>query len=274
MEEDPNFKTFTFEMAKEAELAANQVIWENVPIVTQHFDTLKEAEKVPVRKKVVVEEDITIVGIGAENEGWGACACCGTHPSRTGDVGLIKVFKVEPNKGMFRIYFECGKKAFLKYQKEFDVLDEMGTKLSAGTDDLISKYEAQQDKVKEVRKHLHDLNKYVTEAEVKSIITEIEETKKDERSAEKRVFSKAYDILLIDDILSVGHLIEEKIEGLLCLIHKPSNTVLLFSNGTIDCGKLVKENASIYNGKGGGTATSARAIFAKSGICGHLHRLA
>ena len=35
------------------------------------------------------------------------------------------------------------------------------------------------------------------------------------------------------------------------------------SKGDIDCGKLVKDNASIYNGKGGGNKTLARAIFPK-----------
>lgn len=271
MEEDPNFKTFNFDMAKEAELAANEIIYQNLPMVTQHFDTLKEAQKVPVRKKVVVEEDITIVGIGSKDEGWGACACCGTHPAKTGDVGLIKVFKVEPNKGMFRIYFEAGRRAFVKYQKELDVLDKMGTKLSAGTDDLIAKYEAQQDKNKEVRKELHDLKKYINEMEIQTLRREMADFRNAQASgqetkvqAQSKVFSKVYDVLSIDDMLSIGHAVEEEVDGLCCLIHKASNTVLLFSNGGIDCGKLVKENASIYNGKGGGNATSARAIFAKS----------
>lgn len=39
--------------------------------------------------------------------------------------------------------------------------------------------------------------------------------------------------------------------------------VLLVSDGNTDCGRLVKENASIYNGKGGGNKTMARAIFTK-----------
>lgn len=254
MEEDPNFKTVTWEMAKEAELQANQVIWDNVPMVTQHFDTLREASKVPVRKKVVVEEDITLVGIGSADAGWGCCACCGTHPSKTGDVGLIKVFKVESNKGMYRIYFEAGQRAFLKYQNEMDVLIDLGGRLSAGTEDLIKKYEGQQEKVKEIRNHLHGLNKYVNQLEC-DILRE---------NLSKPVFSKVYDILSIDDLLAIGRNLIPEIEGLLCLVHSPSNTVLLFSNGKIDCGKLVKDNASIYNGRGGGNTESARAIFPKS----------
>ncbi len=259
MEEDPNFKTITWDMAKEAELETNQVIWENQPMIFQHFDSFKEASKVPMRKKLTVEEDITLVGIGSPDAGWGCVACCGTHPATTGQVGLVKVYKVEANKGMFRIYFEAGKRAFLNYQKELDVLSSLGSKLSAGTDDLLEKYQSQQDKVKEVKTHLHQLNKYINEKEVASLGEEMSAA----FALGETVFSKAYDVLSIDDLLQIGRKLIPEISGLACLIHSPSNTILLFSNGDIDCGKLVKENASIYNGKGGGNNTSARAIFDK-----------
>ncbi|MEG2199840.1 MAG: hypothetical protein RRY25_06105, partial [Anaerovorax sp.] len=42
------------------------------------------------------------------------------------------------------------------------------------------------------------------------------------------------------------------------------HTIMLFSNGNPDCGKLVRDNADIYQGKGGGNATGARAIFSKA----------
>lgn len=280
LEEDPSFTSVTWDMAKEAELKANQVIWENLPMVTQHFDTLQEASKVPVRKKVAIEEDITLVGIGSKDAGWGTCACCGTHPAHTGDVGLIKVFKVESNKGMWRIYFEAGQRAFKKYQFELDVLHALGNKLSAGPEDLLMKYEGQQDKVKDIRNHLHDLTKYVCEKEVKELSSaletvslgeavidsqgEVENTSSAEAKCGSRpVFAKEYDALSIDDLLNIGRSLIPDIKSLLCLVHVPTNTVLLFSDGKVDCGKLVKENASIYNGKGGGNDTSARAIFTK-----------
>jgi len=54
-----------------------------------------------------------------------------------------------------------------------------------------------------------------------------------------------------------------EIKKLLLIISPQDNTLLLFSDGTVECGKLVKENASIYNGKGGGSKNNARAIFPK-----------
>ena len=66
-----------------------------------------------------------------------------------------------------------------------------------------------------------------------------------------------------DALLTIGRPLIQDIKKLLLIISPQDCTLLLFSNGNLDCGKLVKENASIYNGKGGGSATSARAIFPK-----------
>ena len=67
----------------------------------------------------------------------------------------------------------------------------------------------------------------------------------------------------MDDLLNLAKELFDHIPKVLFLVHRPSSTVLLCSSGKPDCGKLVKENASIYGGKGGGGATAARAIFAK-----------
>jgi alanyl-tRNA synthetase len=36
---------------------------------------------------------------------------------------------------------------------------------------------------------------------------------------------------------------------------------MFFSDGSIHCGNLVRDNAGIYGGKGGGSNVQARAIF-------------
>ena len=62
----------------------------------------------------------------------------------------------------------------------------------------------------------------------------------------------------------LGRGLIKEIPKLLLIVSENENTLLLFSNGlAVDCGKLVKENASIYNGKGGGNKESARVLFSK-----------
>ena len=255
LEEKPEFTTITWDMAKLAELETNTVIWQNLPVITRHFDTKAEAENLPLRKALALEEDITIVCVGAVENPSDCVACCGTHPSTAGQVGMVKIFKVESNKGMFRIYFEAGQRAFKKYQKELDTLTELGNSLSAGTDDLMNKYKAQHAKNQEARTQLYHLKKEVIRREVSSIIKEM--------STASSPVIRHYDILTGDDLSAIARDITESIPKIAFLVHNPTNTVFLCSNGKIDCGKLVKDNASIYNGKGGGNKNLARAIFAK-----------
>lgn len=255
LEEKPEFTTITWDMAKLAELETNKVIWQNLPVITRHFDTKAEAENLPLRKALALEEDITIVCVGAVENPSDCVACCGTHPATAGQVGLVKIFKVESNKGMFRIYFEAGERAFRKYQKEMDILTELGNSLSAGTDDIINKYKAQHAKNQEARTQLYHLKKDVISKEAASLIAEM--------NSSPAPVTRSYDILTTDDISAIARDITDFIPKIAFLVHKPSNTVFLCSKGNVDCGKLVKENASIYNGKGGGNKNLARAIFAK-----------
>ena len=58
------------------------------------FDTREEAEKMPLRKALAIDEEISIVCVGDIKNASDCVACCGTHPSSAGQVGLIKLYKV------------------------------------------------------------------------------------------------------------------------------------------------------------------------------------
>lgn len=253
LEAMPEFTAITWEMAKHVEECANEAIWQNQPVITRHFDTKKEAENLPLRKALALEKDITIVCVGSVENPADCVACCGTHPATAGQVGLIKIFKVESNKGMFRIYFEAGKRAFLKYQNELDTLTTLANSLSAGTDDVLSKYHAQVEKNKESRNQLHFLKKEVIARETADIAAALERGENVRR----------YHILSLDDLTVLAREVSPHVKKIAFLVHEPSYTVFLVSDGSVDCGKLVKDNAQIYGGKGGGNKTTARAIFTK-----------
>ena len=263
LETMPAFTTITWEMAKHAEECANEAIWQNQPVITRHFDTKKEAENLPLRKALALEKDITIVCVGSVENPADCVACCGTHPSSAGQVGLIKIFKVESNKGMFRIYFEAGKRAFLKYQNELDTLTTLANSLSAGTDDVLSKYHAQVEKNKESRNQLHFLKKEVIARETADIAAEIAAASASGPSASGSALVRRYHILSLDDLTVLAREVSPFAKKIAFLVHEPSCTVFLVSDGSVDCGKLVKDNAQIYGGKGGGNKTTARAIFTK-----------
>ncbi len=270
LEDEARAEAITWEMCLEAERLANEVITADMPMITRHFDSFEEADRQPMRKKLTIKEDITLVGIGSVEYDWGCAACCGTHPSSTAQVGLIKIYKLEANKGMYRIYFEAGKRAFEKYQQQFEILNTLCNSLSAGEADILDKFRISREKDKEIRASLHFLKKEIIAREAASIIEELRSPKSAHGSDKalsqdppQMPVSRRYSLLSPGDLVYISREISPEVKKIYFLVHEPTHTVLLVSDGKTDCGKLVKENASIYSGKGGGNKAMARAIFAK-----------
>ena len=246
----------TKEQISLAEKRANQTIRDNLPISTTWFDSAKEASVMPVRKPITAGGKISVVTIGTKDDIRDCVACCGTHPAYTGEIGIIKIYKTETNKGMTRVYFDCGSAAFKRISYEMDILSKITNKYSTGADDILSKLEKESEKEKELRASLAKLSEYYKKSEMESIISEIKR--------EPLIKSYFFDTDMIDanDLLKMGHnLIKECPHVFFVLFHKPSHTVFLFSEGKYNCSALIKEHAAAFGGKGGGKPNNARAVF-------------
>ena len=253
LEKDPSFAEVTWEMAMEAEELVNSHIWQDLPVKAEEFSTGEEASKMPLRKELAVDEDVRVVTIGNDDVIADCVACCGTHPTSTAQIGLLKIYKVEKNKGMFRIYFEAGKRAMEDYRAKHDILTALSNRYSTGIDELTDKIEKQEKRHEETKNTLNKLRNVL-------ISQKTEEIKK-ELSAGVPFISRFYDEFTPEDIMKIGKHILQDIKGLVVAGDLNTNTLILFSDGTNDCGKLVKDNAGVYNGKGGGRKDNARALF-------------
>lgn len=253
LEKDPSFTEITWEMAMEAEELVNSHIWQDLPVKAEEFSTGEEAAKMPLRKELAVDEDVRVVTIGNDDVIADCVACCGTHPTSTAQIGLLKIYKVEKNKGMFRIYFEAGKRAMEDYRAKHDILTALSNRYSTGIDELTDKIEKQEKRHEETKNTLNKLRNVL-------ISQKTEEIKK-ELSAGVPFISRFYDEFTPEDIMKIGKHILQDINGLVVAGDLNTNTLILFSDGTNDCGKLVKDNAGVYNGKGGGRKDNARALF-------------
>ena len=97
----------TEEDLKRVEREANEAVWENREIKIT-FPSAQELEQIPYRSKKVLTGDVRIVTI----ENADICACCGTHVTRTGEIGLIKIFScVKFHEGV-RLEILCGMRAY------------------------------------------------------------------------------------------------------------------------------------------------------------------
>lgn len=95
------------EVLPELEAEANNAVWANIPL---HIWTPspEELPEVSYRTKRALPWPVRIV----EVPGYDTCACCGTHVSATGEIGLIKLFSAVNFRSGTRMEMACGKLAF------------------------------------------------------------------------------------------------------------------------------------------------------------------
>lgn len=254
LEKDPSFSKITWAMAMHAEKLVNDVICSDIPVTVRYFGSRREAEAMPVRKALTLDSDISIVCIGDPAEPADCVACCGTHPKTTGQVGLLKIYKVEKNKDMWRIYFEAGSRAMKDYDRKHDMLTEISIGHSAGTDDLLAKLAAEKAKENAVHDRLRALLSHVIRTAAADISTDIE----------NGVMHTLYEFpyLEAEEIMHIGSEAGSKSDRPLCITGDSPSVLFLFSDGSCDCGRIVRENAPACGGRGGGKAGMARVSFA------------
>ena len=88
------------------EAEANEWVWRNIPIQIT-YPTPDELAAIPYRSKKELTGQVRIVTIPDVD----ICACCGTHVSNTGEIGLIKIFSCVKFHDGVRLEILCGRRA-------------------------------------------------------------------------------------------------------------------------------------------------------------------
>ena len=117
---------------RQAELAANRIVWQDVPVLVS-YPTREELAALVYRSKKEIEGQVRIVTIpGAD-----VCACCGTHVSTTGQVGAIKILSAQSYKGGTRLAVVCGERAHQSIAAAWQDAAAVGTLLSSAPGRLL-----------------------------------------------------------------------------------------------------------------------------------------
>lgn len=266
---DIDLPAVTMDTALRIELAANEVIWSDVPVSVRYFSRREEAEKLPLRKGITVSQDISVVCVGHEANPADCVACCGTHPSTSGQIGLIKILKIENYKGMSRVYFEAGKRAFLHTVKEHLLVSALAEKYSADENTLAAKISAQEDKNQLLRQDLQKYRELLIEREVQAL-GDATSLPSEESSDCPQVVVKEYEHLSLEDLQQLAKTLSSISPNFFILISLKEKALLIsrainMDTGTPDFGGLIKANVGNFNGKGGGNTYSARATFQSLG---------
>ena len=239
-----------------AERTVNEAIWADLPVTVTWFDDYESSLALPVRKQVPHDGKVSVVTVGDPEDPYDCIACCGTHPARSSEVGLLAIYKREPNKGMNRIYFDCGKAAFDKLSADSKMLSDAARRYSCSPADLAGRLDAEAESISALKARLAGMTAYIKDAEKEKILAAA-------GSAEAAGYVYSSDVLNADDLLKLGFSVINEVSGLFLIMRQPeSHTCLLLSSSEErKCGTIVKDNVKKFSGKGGGRDDNARAIF-------------
>lgn len=244
---DIDLTEITKEMEEKVEFEANSYVFSNAQI-SSYFVNRDEAETLPLRSNIKVNDAlIRIVNV----EGIDICACCGTHLKHTGEVGIIKIIKIEHHKGMSRVYFKCGNRALKDYRRKSEIISSI-VKLAASEENkLQDKFISQNNKIIELTKKLNQSRKKAAETEAIELFKFTDE-----------IIYKEYENLDFEEVQMISEEVTKKNK---CFIgvSAQNKKITAAHNGysDIDFGKVFKDHIKEYSGKGGGDQKKAQGTF-------------
>ena len=113
----------------EIERKTNQKIWENAEVDIS-YPSAEELEQLPYRSKKELTGKIRIVRFpGAD-----LCACCGTHVTHTGEIGMVKLLSCVKFREGVRVEMICGGRVLAYLNMVNDQNHRISVKLSAKAD--------------------------------------------------------------------------------------------------------------------------------------------
>ncbi|HDR7686209.1 alanyl-tRNA editing protein [Bacillus toyonensis] len=240
------------ETIEKAVQIANNIVFENHPIRIQWMN-LEEAKTLPLRKEPTLTENIRVVII--ENFDYNGCG--GTHPRRTGEVGLIQVLNWERNKGGIRLTFIAGWRTLKLMGQQQQIMKDVSKQLNSSETDIPAKVAQLLISQKENEKAIQTMNEKLLFAEANELL---------QQPAEIHagfLISKVFINRSMQEVAKLSAIIIEQQEHAITyfVIENDDKLQCILACGktvTLDMNALLKDALPAIEGKGGGNKKSAR----------------
>lgn len=232
------------EHVQEVEARANRVVFENREI--KFYSVPEErVDEVPLRKPPQKQGLIRVVEIAE----FDYAACGGTHPRRTGEVGLIKILKWDRIRDNVRFEFVCGERAYWDYARKTKILRQLTHRLTASEQSVASSIEKLSAELKAQKKANRNLLSKVLDYEAQEII----------RNAEGKVIKSVFTDKDPGEARSLALSIIRKGEFVVLYGLKLATRVHLILAATenlgLDCRELIPVVSPLIMGRGGGSSS-------------------
>lgn len=224
------------EQMAEIEQKVNQKIWENAEVEIT-YPSREELDVLLYRSKKDLTGKVRIVRFpGAD-----VCACCGTHVSRAGEIGMVKMLSVEKFREGVRMEMICGKRVLDYLQMVNGQNHEISVKLSAKPDQTAKAVQRLQDENFQLKGRVMQMEEelFASEAE------------KWQGSQEALIFKEG---LEADSVRRLADLILRGCSGQCAVFSRNADGTYKYAIGAKegDLRAFTKEMNAALNGRGGG----------------------
>ena len=244
-----HFKHITPDELRKIETEANRMIMASQPVEISIEDRTKAEQKYGFslyQGGVPPGRDIRVVKVAGDIE-----ACAGTHCRNTGEVGVIKIIRVEHiQDGIERIEFTAGLAAIFYMQHLEHIVASSSEVLSVQPDNLPSSVSRFFNEWKDQKKDIDRMSARLVELEMETIVAE-------------SISGVAVVIRRIDlpakELAALATSISDK--GGVALIAGTGDTVrvvLTSGDPRVNAGEIISQVCSLLGGKGGGKPTMAQ----------------
>ncbi len=223
---------------------ANEIIRRNLPIAV-HFVDEEEIDRYSLRKETDRKGNIRIIEI----EGFDASACGGTHLKFTGEVGLLKIRKVEKVGSKIRVDFYCGERALHDYRWKNSIINEFANRFTTADKDLRDSLLKMEEENKALKKHLREVRGKLISLEAEELY------KNTEVFRGYRILKKIFDNRDMQELKTLCSILKEK-DRVVCLFgNNAQGALFIFSRSgdvNLNLSPILKKSVEVIGGKGGG----------------------
>ncbi len=242
----------TTERIERAFELANNVIWEDRPMITREV-TSAEAAQLPLRKEPSREGNLRLIEI----EGFDLTPCGGTHASHTGEVGMIAVRSWERAKGLTRIEWVAGRRALEDYRRANKSARSIAALFSTARDDAPRLAARMLEENKQLHHRLRPLEEIASQAEAEQLYAAAPVT-----AAGLRVITKVFEHRDAESLRLIAQALINRSRVVALLGSADEDTArLVFARSADspgDMNALMRSACALLDGRGGGKPDMAQ----------------
>lgn len=263
---DINAPRLELAAVRPVEELTNRVIWEDRPVSTRLVGA-DELAALPLRRPPAVEGAVRIVDIAgpaaSPGDSFDVNPCGGTHVARTGEVGLVKIVRLDYRGDETRVEFLCGGRALRDYESKHDMVNRLANTLTVGSCELDQAVERLQAEGKKLRKELSQARKRLLHVEASELADAARAHEQGACRVVCRVWERAEDKSPDDLRLLAQELAQRSAIVALLAGVGDDRTHLVFARNPdiaagLDVAALLRDACAQLEGKGGGQSNFAQ----------------